>query len=135
MQSKAKTTIHDFEDGNGPIPAHQHPNGGGWVSDTARVEDICFVGKEARVSGKAQISGKVCVSITPIIVVGLLWPVVISDAHIQIGCEAHKTDDWRRFKDSRINLMDVLAPEFWNQWKAAILEMAVTHQSNIKRRT
>jgi len=24
-------TTHDFQDGNGPVPAHQHANGGGWV--------------------------------------------------------------------------------------------------------
>ena len=27
----------DFNDGNGPVPAHKHPNGGGWVADTAKV--------------------------------------------------------------------------------------------------
>ena len=27
-------TVFDFEDGNGEVPAHKHPNGGGWVSDT-----------------------------------------------------------------------------------------------------
>ena len=27
--------IHDFKDGKGPVPAHQHSNGGGWVADTA----------------------------------------------------------------------------------------------------
>jgi hypothetical protein len=27
------TTFFNF--GNGPVPAHQHPNGGGWVADSA----------------------------------------------------------------------------------------------------
>ena len=27
-------TTYDFKDGNGPVPAHQHPNGGGWVAAT-----------------------------------------------------------------------------------------------------
>lgn len=26
---------HDFKDGNGAVPAHQHINGGGWVANTA----------------------------------------------------------------------------------------------------
>ena len=26
-----------FDFGKGPVPAHQHPNGGGWVADTATV--------------------------------------------------------------------------------------------------
>ena len=32
------TKTYDFQDGNGPVPAQQHPNGGGWVADTATVE-------------------------------------------------------------------------------------------------
>ena len=34
------TNTFDFKDGNGPVPAHQHPNGGGWVADTAKVDKI-----------------------------------------------------------------------------------------------
>ena len=26
-----------FDFGNGPIPAHKHSNGGGWVADNAQV--------------------------------------------------------------------------------------------------
>jgi hypothetical protein len=37
-------TMFDFQDGNGPIAAHKHPNGGGWVADTA------WVSGDARVS-------------------------------------------------------------------------------------
>ena len=29
------TTTYDFKDDNGPVPAHQHSNGGGWVAATA----------------------------------------------------------------------------------------------------
>ena len=32
-------TTFDFEDGNGPVPAHRHSNGGGWVADTAQVSN------------------------------------------------------------------------------------------------
>ena len=43
----------DFEDGNGPVPAHRHvnPDGleGGWVAETATVE------RNARVSGTARV--------------------------------------------------------------------------------
>ena len=31
-----------FDFGNGPVPAHQHPNGKGWVADTALVADTAF---------------------------------------------------------------------------------------------
>ena len=51
-------TVFDFEDGNGPVPAHQHKNGGGWVANTARVAETVFVGPEARVYGQARVYGK-----------------------------------------------------------------------------
>ena len=47
----------DFDDGRGPVPAHRHPNGGGWVADTASVETAAFVGPDARVSGDARVLG------------------------------------------------------------------------------
>ena len=47
----------DFQDGNGPVPAHKHPNGGGWVADTALVSRTACVGPNARVYGKAWVSG------------------------------------------------------------------------------
>ena len=37
---------------------HLHPNGGGWVQNTADVADTAFVGPEAIVSGKAYVYGK-----------------------------------------------------------------------------
>ena len=56
------TTTFDFQDGNGPVPAHQHSNGGGWVADTARVAVTSFVGPDARVSGNAWVSDNAVVS-------------------------------------------------------------------------
>lgn len=50
---------YDFADGNGPVQAHQHPNGGGWVADTAKVEDTVFVAIDARVFGTARVTGSV----------------------------------------------------------------------------
>ena len=51
----------DFNDGNGPVPAHQHSNGGGWVADTATVKDTAYVGLNARVYGNAQVCGNALV--------------------------------------------------------------------------
>ncbi len=44
---------YDF--GLGPVPAHPHPKGGGWVANTASVDETCFVGPYAQVYGKAQV--------------------------------------------------------------------------------
>ena len=51
-----------FDFGFGPVPAHQHTNGGGWVADTARVDDSAYVGPDAQVSGNAQVWGNAQVS-------------------------------------------------------------------------
>jgi carbonic anhydrase/acetyltransferase-like protein (isoleucine patch superfamily) len=45
---------YDF--GFGPVPAHPHPKGGGWVANTAKVDDTCYVGPYAQVYGKAYVS-------------------------------------------------------------------------------
>ena len=47
----------DFDDGNGPVPAHKHPNGGGWVADTATVDETAYVGAEAQVFCDAKVYG------------------------------------------------------------------------------
>ena len=49
--------LHDFEDDNGPVPAHRHPNGGGWVANTAHVDKTAFVGPYAAVFGNATVTG------------------------------------------------------------------------------
>ena len=36
---------------------HVHPNGGGWVQNTARVAESAYVGPDAIVSGNAQVAG------------------------------------------------------------------------------
>lgn len=46
---------YDFNDGNGPVLAHRHSNGGGWVANTATVADSAYVGPNALVYGKAQV--------------------------------------------------------------------------------
>ncbi len=47
-----------FDFGAGPVPAHKHPNGGGWVADTATVSNTAYVGIDARVYGNAVVSGE-----------------------------------------------------------------------------
>ena len=35
---------------------HQHPNGGGWVANTATVDASAFVGRDAQVYDYARVS-------------------------------------------------------------------------------
>jgi|694.fasta_scaffold00075_77 predicted acyltransferase (DUF342 family) len=50
-------TLFDFKDGNGLVAAHRHPKGKGWVANTAKVDEDCFIGEDARVYGNAVVSG------------------------------------------------------------------------------
>ena len=49
-------TTYDFLDGAGPVPAHQHSNGGGWVADSTRVVASAYIGPDAKVYGNAVVS-------------------------------------------------------------------------------
>ena len=53
---------YDFKDGNGPVPAKRHENGGGWVASSANVSDTTYIGPNARVFGNARVSGYAVVS-------------------------------------------------------------------------
>lgn len=52
----------DFQDGAGPVPAHQHIRGGGWVAEAAYVDDTCYVGPFAMVYGEARVTGNVVIN-------------------------------------------------------------------------
>ena len=56
-ENEMSETTYDFNDGNGPVPAHRHSNGGGWVADTATVADTAYLGPTAHVYGNARVYG------------------------------------------------------------------------------
>ena len=78
-------TTFDFGDGNGPVPAHKHPNGGGWVADTATVDETAYVGAEAQVFCDAKVYGNA-------VVFGNAW--VSSDAEVCGNAIIEKTSDY-----------------------------------------
>jgi NDP-sugar pyrophosphorylase family protein len=56
-------STHDFEDGNGPVPAHKHDNWdgteGGWVADTATVIGArVLITQNAKVYGYAYVANQ-----------------------------------------------------------------------------
>ena len=57
------TLTHDFHDGRGPVPAHQHLYGGGWVADSAHVDASVRVAGDAQVSGDAWVYGNAAINI------------------------------------------------------------------------
>ena len=46
-----------FDFGDGPVPAHRHVNGSGWVADSAFVEASAQVSGNAQVYGDARVYG------------------------------------------------------------------------------
>ena len=53
----------------------------------------------------------------------LHWPVYIMSRHIKIGCEMHTREEWEKFSDKKISLMDSNALDFWKQNKDWILKV------------
>ena len=53
---------HDFYDGCGPVPAHRHVNGGGWVANSATVSRTAFVGPASAVFESSRVLGRATVA-------------------------------------------------------------------------
>lgn len=51
------THCHKFDFGNGMEPAYQHPNGLGWVANSAKVHPEAYIAPTAQVSGNAKVEG------------------------------------------------------------------------------
>ena len=60
----------------------------------------------------------------PLLLNGLHWPVTITEHHIKIGCQLHRTSDWDSFSDDEISEMDSHALDFWRESKMAIMTLA-----------
>ena len=103
---------------------HQHPNGGGWVANTATVDASAFVGSDARVYGDARVSGDAWVSgnaqvygdarvygdawvsgnawkTTPLLVQGTKHTATnCKHGFIAIGCQVHTFAHWQTHVES-----------------------------------
>lgn len=62
QKTHGTNTFHDFKDGNGPVPAHRHPCGGGWVADTSHVADTAYVGPNAHVFNYANVKDETVIT-------------------------------------------------------------------------
>ena len=48
------------------------------------------------------------------------YSIIISDVHIEIGCQKHLPKNWWKFTDEEISKMDSNALVWWKQWKPII---------------
>jgi hypothetical protein len=69
-------------------------------------------------------------SIRPVFFLGGTYDVMITDAHIKIGCQVHLSAEWRAFKSSDIEAFGG-DPAQWKLFKPAILALAKAHQSRV----
>ena len=75
---------------------HQHKNGGGWVANTATVEDSAFVGIDARVSGNAQVSGNAWKK-SPLYIQGSRHAITnCAFGSLSIGCITLTFSEWKK---------------------------------------
>jgi hypothetical protein len=83
-ERKCKMITFDFGDGKGPVPAHKHPNGGGWVADSAWV------------SGDAWVYGDAWEK-SPLYIQGTRHALTNSaKGKITIGCHTKTFSEWLR---------------------------------------
>ena len=81
--------LHDFQDGRGPVPAHPHSNGGGWIADTATVDATARVSGDAQVYGDAShITGRVLSYTFD------AYPNASGAILLRYGCCLFPVDDW-----------------------------------------
>ena len=45
----------EYDFGDGPVPAHRHPHGEGWVANTATVDETVYVDATAVVYDNAEV--------------------------------------------------------------------------------
>lgn len=131
-----------FDFGNGPVPAHQHSNGGGWVADTAKLSETAYVGLNAQVGGNARVAGNACVTGSaqvgggewaespPQMQVGRWYACMHSKEIIAIGCQkieiAKAGPAWikKLAKDFGATASEVRAAHVFVQWCKSEMEHA-----------
>ena len=63
----------------------------------------------------------------PIQLLGLKWFVLITKKNIKIGCELHTAEEWFKFPDKRIALMNRDALAWWKDNKKVIKALWENH--------
>lgn len=87
-----------------------------------------FIEREACLSqdGDARVS--------PVNIIGLIYPVTISDELMRIGCECHTHADWLGFDDRRILETDgKTAARFWKQYGVFLLALCDGHAKKVAK--
>ena len=114
MTVKVPQNVLDVVYGSVASDWHQHPNGGGWVYKTAKVEESAYLHStsvvsgnalvfgnarvygDARVSGNARVSGDAWAQ-SPLYIQGSRHALTLcSHTQIAIGCHVHAIAEWKK---------------------------------------
>jgi len=74
----------------------------------------------------ADLEGEILTK-TPLQILNLPCPVLISDTYMRIGCQRFLIEQWRGFSDDEIQNMECGTSSFWKTWKAPLLAMCDAH--------
>ena len=107
------------------VKGSKHPNGGGFIADTAFAAKTAYIGGEARVYGGAQVYGeaRVCGETKiPHKLNGATfscnsYSATVNEGFIQIGCYAKPIDDWLALSQKEASKLG-LPVMFYNQYRA-----------------
>jgi hypothetical protein len=80
----------------------------------------------------ANLAGET-LSIAPVQVLGLTWPVLITPEFMRIGCQRHSHADWEAFDRERIRSMSCAAEAFWDLWRTPLLILCMQHRQDAAR--
>jgi hypothetical protein len=75
----------------------------------------------------AELNGEVLTK-TPISILNLAWPILITSQYLTIGCQRHTHEEWEKFTDDEIAKMESRASEFWKVNKSWILGACKAHR-------
>jgi hypothetical protein len=70
-------------------------------------------------------------SIAPVQVLGLTWPVLITPGYMRIGCQRHTHAEWEAFDRDRIAHMSIGAVAFWDLWRTPLLILCMQHREQV----
>ena len=72
-------------------------------------------------------------TLAPMQLIGLRWPVLITGQYLRIGCQRHPHETWAAFSDAEIDVMETGALEWWAEHKAFILGDCEFHRAAVER--
>jgi uncharacterized protein YjbI with pentapeptide repeats len=68
-------------------------------------------------------------AIQPIFISGIYWNITITASFLTIGCKRFEHEEWAKFDDEAIRLMDSNATKFWGANKSWLLSACEAHRA------